>query len=398
MSPANHVTTDPNPKHADDNAELFIGAMTGTSIDALDLCLCDFSTSQPRLIAHHQQPLDATLTAQLKRLARGINSESIYDSPAIDAIDLLGMADRRLAEITAAGVARLLGQAGLSAKAVRAIGSHGQTVRHRPDWREAAFTLQLGDPSRIAELTGITVAADFRRRDMAAGGQGAPLAPPAHAALFPPSPEGRIVINLGGIANASILHPGQEPIGLDTGPANTLMDAWHSRHRQAPFDRDGQWAASGTAHPVLLEHLLNESFFAAPAPKSTGPEHFNLGWLERLGGKWIETLPAEDVQATLLELTVESIARALSRWQTDRPGMPITLCGGGAYNGRLVKRLGERLAAPVESSAALGLAPECVEGAAFAWLARQLLSGQPGNAPSVTGAAGPRLLGGIYPA
>ena len=374
--------------------------MTGTSIDALDLCLCDFSRSQPRLVAHHQEPLDATLTAQLKRLARGIGCESGYTppTPAVDAIDLLGMADRRLAEATAAGVARILGQADLPATAIRAIGSHGQTVRHRPNWQDAAFTLQLGDPSRIAELTGITVAADFRRRDMAAGGQGAPLAPPAHAALFPPGPDGRIVINLGGIANASILRPGQEPTGLDTGPANTLMDAWHSRHWQTPFDRDGQWAASGTAHSALLEQLLTESFFTAPAPKSTGPEQFNIDWLERLGGKWIEALPAEDVQATLLELTVESIARALSPWQAERAGMPITLCGGGAYNKRLVERLGERLAAPVASSAALGLAPECVEGAAFAWLARQLLNGQPGNAPSVTGAAGPRLLGGIFPA
>ncbi len=391
------MTSDPNRKRPGNNADLFIGAMTGTSIDALDLCLCDFSGQQPRLIAHHQEPLDATLTAQLKQLARGVDGQMPH-TRATDAIDLLGVADRRLAETTAAGVIRLLEQAELPASDVRAIGSHGQTVRHRPDWREEAFTLQLGDPSRIAELTGITVAADFRRRDMAAGGQGAPLAPPAHAALFPPGPEGRIVINLGGIANASILHPGQEPIGLDTGPANTLMDAWHSRHRQAPFDYDGQWAASGTAHPALLEQLLSESFFSAPAPKSTGPEHFNLDWLQRLGGKWVDTLPSEDVQATLLELTVESIARALSPWQIERAGRPITLCGGGAYNGRLVERLGERFASPVESSAALGLAPECVEGAAFAWLARQLLRGQTGNAPSVTGAAGPRLLGGIYPA
>ncbi len=374
--------------------------MTGTSIDALDLCLCDFSGSQPRLVAHHQQPLDAMLTAQLKQLASGVDGEAInaLPSPAVDAIDLFGMADRRLAETTAAGITRLMKQAGLPAGSVRAIGSHGQTVRHRPTWREAAFTLQLGDPSRIAELTGITVVADFRRRDMAAGGQGAPLAPPAHAALFPPGPEGRIVINLGGIANASILRPGQEPIGLDTGPANTLMDAWHRRHRQAPFDRDGQWAASGTAHPALLDQLLSEPFFAAPAPKSTGPEHFNLDWLQRLGGKWLETLPTEDVQATLLELTVESITQGLSPWRVEEAGTPITLCGGGAYNERLVERLGERLDATVESSAALGLAPECVEGAAFAWLARQLIRGQPGNAPRVTGAAGPRLLGGIYPA
>ncbi|MFN2381055.1 MAG: anhydro-N-acetylmuramic acid kinase [Guyparkeria sp.] len=394
------MTTDTARQQGDDNRELFIGTMTGTSIDALDLCLCDLSGPLPRLVAYHQEPLGTTLTSQLKALARGGSREpeTGLPAPAVDAIDLYGMADRRLAETTAAGVACLLAQADLPATAIRALGSHGQTVRHRPDWQESAFTLQLGDPSRIAELTGITVIADFRRRDMAAGGQGAPLAPPAHAALFPAGPEGRIVINLGGIANASILDPGEDPVGLDTGPANTLIDAWHSRHRGAPFDRDGQWATSGTAHPALLTRLLDEPFFAAAAPKSTGPEHFNLDWLERLGGDWIETLPPEDVQATLLELTVESIGRALSPWLADRPDRPVTLCGGGAYNIRLVKRLRDRLGTEVESSAVLGLPPECVEGAVFAWLARQLLSGLPGNAPRVTGAAGARLLGGLYPA
>ena len=376
--------------------ELYIGAMTGTSIDGLDLCLCDFA-STPRLVAHHQQPLDESLTTALRQLARG-DTAGPYPAPARDAIDLLGIADRQLAEAVAAGVERLLAAADVSASEVRAIGSHGQTVRHRPDWGEATFTLQLGDPSRIAELTGITVAADFRRRDIAAGGQGAPLAPPAHAALFPPDDRGRIVINLGGIANASILHAGAEPLGFDTGPANTLMDAWHAHQRNEPFDRDGRWAASGQVNKPLLEALLDEPFFAAAAPKSTGPEHFHLDWLRARGGTQLNDLPAEDVQATLLELTVESIAGAIAPWLERQPDIPVTLCGGGAYNKRLVERLRERLGTSVESSAALGIAPECVEGAAFAWLARQLLNGQPGNAPAVTGAAGPRVLGGIYPA
>ena len=387
------MATDPHP----DTPELYIGAMTGTSIDGLDLCLCDFATSPPRLVAHHQQALDAPLTAALRQLARG-ETDAPHSPPAVDAIDRLGIADRQLAEAVASGVERLLAAAGIPANTVRAIGSHGQTVRHRPDWEDGAFTLQLGDPSRIAELTGITVAADFRRRDMAAGGQGAPLAPPAHAALFPPGPDGRIVINLGGIANASILLPGETPLGFDTGPANTLMDAWHARHRGEPFDRDGAWAASGQVADALLAELLADPFFARQAPKSTGPEHFNLEWLSVRGNDWLGTLPAEDVQATLLELTVESLAAALAPWLDERPAMPVTLCGGGAYNKRLLARLRQRLRTTVESSAALGIAPECVEGAAFAWLARQLLAGRPGNAPAVTGVAGARVLGGIYPA
>ncbi|MFW6020943.1 MAG: anhydro-N-acetylmuramic acid kinase [Guyparkeria sp.] len=392
------MTNDATRNGAKDDPELFIGAMTGTSIDALDLCLCDFSSAHPRLLAHHQEPLGTALTAQLMRLARGGNATASHLPPGADDIDLLGLADRRLAETTAVGVARLLEQAGIPASTVRAIGSHGQTVRHRPDWEGASFTLQLGDPSRIAELTGITVAADFRRRDMAAGGQGAPLAPPAHAALFPPGPAGRIVLNLGGIANASILLPDHEPIGFDTGPANTLMDSWHALHHDAPFDRDGRWAASGRVDPPLLDALLDDPFFAAPAPKSTGPERFHLDWLRGRGGQRLIALPAEDVQATLLELTVESVAGAITPWLERRPDIPVTLCGGGAYNRRLVERLRDRLDTTVESSAALGIAPECVEGAAFAWLARQLLGGRPGNAPTATGAIGPRVLGGIYPA
>ncbi|HSH83793.1 MAG TPA: anhydro-N-acetylmuramic acid kinase [Guyparkeria sp.] len=378
-------------------SELFIGAMTGTSIDGLDLCLCDLTPPAPRLVAHHQEALDASLVQILRQLARG-DISGPHSDLSRDAIDHLGIADRLLAETIATGVAHLLAAANVPARNVRAIGSHGQTIRHRPAWGTSSFTLQLGDPSRIAELTGITVAADFRRRDMAAGGQGAPLAPPAHAALFPPAPTGRIVINLGGIANASILLPQAEPTGFDTGPANTLMDAWSTFHQSEPFDRGGRWAASGQVSEPLLAALLDDPFFTAPAPKSTGPEYFHLDWLRNRGRRWLATLPAEDVQATLLELTAASIDDALAPWLGECPTMPVTLCGGGAYNDRLVARLQERLGTRVESSAALGLAPECVEGVVFAWLARQLLIGRPGNAPAVTGAAGPRLLGGIYPA
>ncbi|HZJ81240.1 MAG TPA: anhydro-N-acetylmuramic acid kinase, partial [Guyparkeria sp.] len=263
--------SEPQPR----GSELFIGAMTGTSIDGLDLCLCDLAAPIPRLIAHHREALDESLVQTLRQLARGDASGPHPDHPARDAIDRLGVADRLLAEAVATGVGHLLAAANVPAREVRAIGSHGQTIRHRPAWGASSFTLQLGDPSRIAELTGITVAADFRRRDMAAGGQGAPLAPPAHAALFPPGPVGRVVLNLGGIANVSILRPKAEPVGFDTGPANTLMDAWISLHRGEPFDRGGRWAASGQVSEPLLAALLDDPFFAAPTPKSTGPEHFH---------------------------------------------------------------------------------------------------------------------------
>lgn len=383
--------------------EYFIGAMTGTSIDGLDICLLDFSQSPPHLVGRHEQPLGESLTSWLRALASG-NPPTDLPPPANDAIDLLGMADRALAEVTATGIRRLLDQVAVAPEAVRAIGSHGQTIRHRPDWESAAFTLQIGDPSRIAELTGIGVAADFRRRDFAAGGQGAPLVPPAHAALFPDPRDDRdtLLVNLGGIANVSVIRPGEPPLGFDTGPANTLMDAWHLRHQDDPFDRDGQWAAQGQAHDSLLARLLSDPFFRAPAPKSTGPEQFNLHWLDRRGEGLANDLAPEDVQATLLELTATSIADALAPWLVGKDAKAnaprVILCGGGARNRRLSERLQAHLQREVSSSEAWGLPPESVEGAAFAWLARQLLNGAPGNAPGVTGARGPRLLGGFYPA
>jgi len=384
------------------DSELYIGAMTGTSIDGLDLCLVDFAASPPRLIGHRQQPLGDALTSQLRALARA-RLPSPLPGEARDAIDLLGLADRALAEATAAGVQALLEHTGMNRDDIRAIGSHGQTIRHRPDWGSAGFTLQIGDPSRIAEATGIPVACDFRRRDMAAGGQGAPLVPAAHSALFPPADGATttLVLNLGGIANLSVLAPGQEPLGFDTGPANTLMDAWHARHHGTPFDAGGHWAASGSVHPDLLSRLLADPYFQHPPPKSTGPEHFNLDWLESTAGPLLEQMAAADVQATLLDLTASSIAQAMRPWLEDAGVAEVVVCGGGAHNQRLLERLGRLLEGRVKgvmSSTSRGFPPETVEGAAFAWLARQLAQGRPGNAPSVTGAAGPRLLGGWYPA
>ncbi|WP_372592411.1 anhydro-N-acetylmuramic acid kinase [Guyparkeria sp.] len=389
-----------------DGAEFFIGAMTGTSIDGLDLCLVDFSLSRPRLVAHHQQPLGTELTGMLRALATA-SHPSPLPGESRDSIDLLGMADRALAEATAEGIQALLDHAGVDPDRVHAIGSHGQTVRHRPTWGEQAFTMQVGDPSRIAELTGIPVAADFRRRDLAAGGQGAPLVPRAHAALFPPTPDSAatIVVNLGGIANLSILEPGREPQGFDTGPANTLLDAWHARHRGDPFDADGAWAASGRCDSGLLDRLLTDPYFTLAPPKSTGPEHFNLDWLATRADTVLGAMDAADVQATLLELTAISVAGAMRPWlpdSSDGKATEVIVCGGGARNSRLV----ERLRAQVESAGRArvvtsdwhGIPPECVEGAAFAWLARQLMRGEPGNAPAVTGARGARVLGGWYPA
>jgi len=386
-----------------DDSELYIGAMTGTSIDGLDLCLVDFTASPPRLVGHQQQPLGAALTAQLRALASA-SLPATLPVGARDAIDVLGVADRALAEATAEGVQALLRQTGHAPSAIRAIGSHGQTVRHRPGWGPDAFTLQIGDPSRIAEATGIPVACDFRRRDMAAGGQGAPLVPAAHAALFPPATDATttLVVNLGGIANVSVLAHDKEPLGFDTGPANTLMDAWHARHHGAAFDAGGRWAASGTIQPELLSRLLDDPYFAQAAPKSTGPEHFNLDWLAAAAGPLLDRTATADVQATLLALTVTSIARAVEPWLEEAEGeAEVIVCGGGAHNGQLMEQLHRSLAGrvtAVATSTSRGFPPETVEGAAFAWLARQLAQGQPGNAPSVTGAAGPRLLGGWYPA
>ena len=284
----------------------------------------------------------------------------------------------------------------IPAAQVEAIGCHGQTVAHTPD-TEIRTTLQLGDANIIAERTGITTINDFRRRDMAAGGQGAPLAPAFHEAYLRDGDEDRIVLNLGGIANVTVLpaDPQQQTRGFDTGPANCLMDGWIQRHLGATFDRQGAWAASAQADAGLLVRLLDEPFFSLRPPKSTGTQHFSARWLEKLLGDFGDLPPAE-VQATLLALTAHTVAEAIRRHapQTRR----ILVCGGGAHNTALIHTLTQVSGLVAESTTAYGVDPDWMEAMAFAWLAQRTLAGKAGNLPSVTGASGPRILGAIHPA
>ena len=369
-------------------ADYYIGLISGTSMDGIDAALLDGGATPPRGILYHHHPYPGALRERLLNLAEDRQAFSLDD---------YGRLDSELGVQFARAALDLLEQARLPATQVRAIGSHGQTVRHRPNGPNP-FSLQIGDPNRIAALTGITTVADFRRRDLALGGQGAPLVPAFHQACLRSDDEDRVVLNLGGIANITFL-PGDatQPVtGFDTGPANVLLDAWCQRHRQQAYDADGAWAGSGTAHPALLEQLLKHEYLARPAPKSTGREEFSLAWLEaqlvRLGAQ-----PAPvDVQATLAQYSARSVADAIGRHApTTRR---VLVCGGGAHNGDLLRRLQALLPGVVaESTAALGLDPDQVEALAFAWLAQQTLAGKPGNLPAVTGATAPAVLGGIYP-
>ena len=272
------------------------------------------------------------------------------------------------------------------------IGAHGQTARHRP---ELGYTVQLLNGARLAERSGLTVVCDFRSADVAASGQGAPLVPAYHADAFGREGVRRALVNVGGIANISVLAPGAATIGYDTGPGNVLMDEWCQHHRQQPFDRDGAWAASGSVHAGLLAALLDEPYFARPTPKSTGRDLFNAAWLAQRLSLLAHAPGPGDVQATLAELTAVTIARACAAGDCQE----VFVCGGGARNAHLMRRL-EALCRPavVDTTAALGVPPQAVEAVAFAWLARQRMLGLPGNLPAVTGAEGPRVLGAVYPA
>lgn len=353
--------------------------MSGTSLDGVDAVLADFDPPGFRLVATHHDAFDEDLKARLLAI----------HEPGPDELHRAAELGNALAMRYADAALELLGECGADPAAVAAIGCHGQTVRHRPD---LGYTVQLGNAALLAEATGITVVADFRSRDIAAGGQGAPLVPAFHAAVFADPKLGRAVVNLGGIANLTCLPAGGAVTGFDCGPGNLLLDAWCARHLHQPFDRDGAWGATGRVDRRLLESLLAEPWFALSPPKSTGRELFNVGWLERrlAGGE----APA-DVQATLAALTVSAVAQALER---ECPGArEIYLCGGGARNPALARGLAEALAPrKVAPTDALGLAAEWVEACAFAWLARQALRGEPGNLPAVTGARGPRILGAIY--
>ncbi len=365
---------------------LYLGLISGTSADAVDAALVDFADSAPRLIAAQATPYPQDLRTAILQLALGDGSTSL---------DQLGALDEAIAEHFAACAEQLLRSIDIHNNEVNAIGSHGQTVWHRP-YAALPYTIQLGDPSRIAERTGCRVVADFRRRDLAAGGQGAPLMSAFHAAVLTGS-EARAVLNLGGIANLTMLpsDAGTMVRGFDTGPASCLLDAWAQQHTGMPIDHDGRFAASGRCDDALLRQLLREPYFALAAPKSTGREVFNLDWLRRCGDT--EQLVPADVQATLLELTAVTIAQAL---QQEAPGtQTVIACGGGVHNPALMRALARTLApARLCNSSTFAIDPDYVEAMGFAWLARETLAGRPGNLPAVTGARGPRILGGIYPA
>ncbi len=363
------------------NRDLYIGLMSGTSLDGVDAVLADFSHQTFRAVAHAHVGFDTALRDSLLALTGAGHNE----------LERAGQLGKVLAARYAKAVALVLARAGVAASEVRAVGCHGQTVRHRPD---QGFTLQIGNPALLAELSGLPVVADFRSRDMAAGGQGAPLAPAFHAVAFGDASEDRAVVNIGGIANVTLLLRNSPVLGFDTGPGNCLMDLWAQRHIMTPFDADGAWAAGATPHARLLDRLLEEPYFGQPAPKSSGRELFNAAWLT---GFLDGSEDAQSVQATLLELTAETIGRSVEA--SPSPVARLIVCGGGACNAALMRRLGSRLAPRlVDTSADHALEVDQVEATAFAWLAKCAIEGKPGNLPEVTGARGPRVLGAVYPA
>lgn len=368
-------------------AELYIGLMSGTSLDGVDGVLADFSTTPLRVLAHASTAFSGDFRAQLLAL----------NTSGADEIHQSACAAYTLVTAYAAVVAQLLATAGAPASQVRAIGAHGQTVRHQPRaFGATGYTTQINNPALLAELTGIDVVADFRSRDMAAGGQGAPLAPFFHQAQFIKPGKTVGVLNLGGISNLTLLRADGTITGFDCGPANALMDGWCEQHIGRPYDEAGAWAASGTIQPGLLAHLLAHPYFAQIPPKSTGRDLFNRGWLDAALAVHSAMAPA-DVQATLAELTAQSCAAELLRHGPQ--AAELVVCGGGAFNTHLMQRLATLLpGVQVLSSAERGLPPQQVEGAAFAWLARKAVLREKLALQSTTGAQGARVLGAVYPA
>lgn len=366
--------------------ELYIGLISGTSMDGADAALVRFDEDGCRVLA----ALSDAFPPDLHEAVTGI----VAQPDAVSSLDGLGMLETRLGHFFADAALGLLEREGLDPASITAIGSHGQTIRHCPDL-EHAFTWQAGDPNVIVARTGITTVADFRRRDVALGGQAAPLMPGFHKAVFGSPEEHRAVVNLGGMANVTILPREGDVLGFDTGPGNALMDIWSQAKRRKPFDEDGAWAAQGRVHAGLLERFLDDPFFRKAPPKSTGREYFNKRWIEN-GLLELTNWPSpEDIQATLLELSARSISDVIA------DAAPVTervlLCGGGVHNRRLFERLVELMPGrAVEPAEAHGLASDWVEAAGFAWLARQTLKGRTGNLTAVTGASRPAILGGIY--
>lgn len=366
-----------------------IGLMSGTSLDGVDGVVVDFSEGT-QVLWHASRGFDAALRAELLALNTPDGRDELHRA---------ALAANALARSYAEVVRELLQATGLAPAQIAAIGAHGQTVRHRPQMFDGTgYTLQLNSPALLAELSGIAVVADLRSRDVAAGGQGAPLVPAFHQGVFGRPGETVLVLNIGGIANLSVLDgDGQTVLGFDCGPGNALMDGWCQAHTGQPYDDAGRWAATGKVLPALLDRLLAEPFLREPPPKSTGRDLFHAEWLAvHLAACAADAAPA-DVQATLTEFTARACAGAVQRF--GRGGRELLVCGGGAFNAHLMQRIAALLpGVAVDTTAARGLPPLQVEAAAFAWLARQALLGLPGNLPAVTGARGPRILGAIYPA
>lgn len=374
--------------------DLFIGLMSGTSLDGVDGALVDFGDSGRRLainvLAHVHRPFSTEFSRELLAL----------NSPQSNELHRAAIAGNELAVLSSEVVHELLGTSGLSPSTITAIASHGQTVRHRPsEFDGIGYTLQLDSPALLAERTGIDVIADFRSRDLAAGGQGAPLVPAFHRAAFASPGETIVVLNIGGISNLSVLAKDGSTIGFDCGPGNVLMDNWCSTHRGVPYDLDGAWASSGLTDQSLLKVMQTEAYFALPPPKSTGRDLFNTAWLARCltQAASVSQPTSTDVQASLAELTAWCCEQ--SALDSAPEATHVLVCGGGAYNGHLMRRLAARLTwVQVGSTAERGLPANQVEAVAFAWLAREWLQRRPGNLPTVTGAKGSRVLGALYPA
>jgi anhydro-N-acetylmuramic acid kinase len=353
--------------------------MSGTSLDGIDAVLVDLGQPKPLQIAQYYLPFDDTLKNNLLAL----------HLPAHNELHQAQIIGNQLARMYADAVAPLLAQARSTSTEVLAIGCHGQTIRHRP---EHGYSLQIGNAALLAELTGITVVSDFRSRDIAAGGQGAPLVPAFHDHVLRHPDIHRVIVNIGGISNLTDLPPHASASGFDCGPGNLLMDAWCKQHQGRPYDNNGAWAASGKALPALLDRMLAEPYFSLPPPKSSGRDLFNISWLHN---KLRGDEAAENVQATLLELTCRSIALAIQKH--CRGAAEIYLCGGGTRNQALHNRLAALLPdSSVATTNALGVDSDYLEAVAFAWLAQQALQGKPANLPQVTGAKHPCLLGAVY--
>lgn len=361
--------------------------MSGTSLDAIDSVVADLDSEPFQIRAWHSHSIPSTIRDELEDLCQ----------PGNDNLDRLGSADVVMGELFADTVLTLLNRAGLDASQVTAIGSHGQTLRHRPPAtdRPHPFTLQVGDPNIIAARTGITTVADFRRADMAVGGHGAPLAPAFHKQAFSDTRENRVIVNIGGMANLTWLPTEGETLGFDTGPGNRLLDYWAQKHLNQAFDHNGQWASKYGVEEALLQSFLSHPFFRVRGPKSTGREIFNELWLEETLGRYEYTPDPGKIQSTLAALTVDTIVNAIAALPAQADATYI--CGGGAANSDLMNRLKSALSPiPVASTSSLGVDPDKVEALAFAWLAQRRIMGLAGNLPSVTGAKRPAILGGVY--